>query len=124
MQYTVKTNFGVSNDTYTGTQDEPLFGTGQGSGASPAAWLSLVVIVMKTMDKMIKERVTFGSPVHQEKHSELIDAFVDDTSLSFTTNADASVADMVKQLRTSQVAGTNYYIFQEALLTYKNVPIT
>jgi hypothetical protein len=124
MQYTVKTNFGVSNDTYTGTQDEPLFGTGQGSGASPAAWLSLVVIVMNTMDKMIKERVTFGSPVHQEKHSQLIDAFVDDTSLSFTTNADASVADMVKQLRTSQVAGTNYYIFQEALLTYKNVPIT
>ena len=35
MQYTVKTNYGISDQGYKGTTDEPLFGTGQGSGASP-----------------------------------------------------------------------------------------
>ncbi|KAI2492147.1 hypothetical protein MHU86_22412 [Fragilaria crotonensis] len=40
MHYTVKTVHGVSENNYSGTAFEPLFGTGQGSGASPAAWLS------------------------------------------------------------------------------------
>ena len=35
MKYTVKTNYGVSSNSYLGTKDEPLFGTDQGSGASP-----------------------------------------------------------------------------------------
>ena len=34
MRYSVKTVYGVSVDTYQGTMFEPLFGTGQGSGAS------------------------------------------------------------------------------------------
>ena len=36
MQYTVKTIYGISHDNYQGTVFEPLFGTGQGSGASPS----------------------------------------------------------------------------------------
>jgi hypothetical protein len=103
MKYTVKTNYGVSADTYSGTPDAPLFGTGQGSGASPAAWLSLVVTIMNTMEKVIKERVTFGSPDTNDTHSRLIDAFVDDTSLSFTTTVDDSVANMVKKI--TDIAG-------------------
>ena len=50
MRYTVKTVHGVSEDSYQGTPFEPLFGTGQGSGASPAAWLTLVVLLMNTLD--------------------------------------------------------------------------
>ena len=42
MKYTVKTVYGISEDSYQGTPFAPLFGTGQGSGASPAVWLSLV----------------------------------------------------------------------------------
>ncbi|KAI2490526.1 hypothetical protein MHU86_24036 [Fragilaria crotonensis] len=41
MRYTVKTAYGVSESNYSGTPFAPLFGTGQGSGASPAVWLSL-----------------------------------------------------------------------------------
>jgi hypothetical protein len=46
MQYTVKTMYGISENNYHGTAFAPLFGTGQGSGASPAVWLTLVVLLL------------------------------------------------------------------------------
>ena len=86
MRYTVKTAHGISEDNYHGTPFSPLFGTGQGSGASPAVWLTLVVILMNTLDRMIPERMQFNSPDSLLTHSRLIDAFVDDTALGFTDN--------------------------------------
>jgi hypothetical protein len=53
MQYTLKTVHGISEQSYQGTP----FGTGQGSGASPAAWLSLVVLLMLTLDQFVPERM-------------------------------------------------------------------
>jgi hypothetical protein len=86
MRYTVKTVYGISEDNYEGTPFESMFGTGQGSGASPAAWLSLVVLLMLTLDKLVPERIHFESPTL--RHSLLLDAFVDDTSLGFTDSGD------------------------------------
>ena len=62
MQYTVKTVHGVSRDSYKGTPFEPLFGTGQGSGALPAVWLSLVVILLNTLERVEPARISFKSP--------------------------------------------------------------
>jgi hypothetical protein len=83
MQYQVKTAFGISQNHYSGTPEKPLFGTGQGSGASPAVWLTLVVVLMNTLDRITKERTRFKSPDSPIAHARLIDAFVDDTSLVF-----------------------------------------
>ena len=64
---------------------ESLFGTGQGRGASPSVWLTLVVVPMNTLDRIIPERMTFSSPTSPpQQHDRLINAFVDDTSLGFT----------------------------------------
>lgn len=84
MKYTVKTVHGVSDQNYSGTVFEPLFGTGQGSGASPAAWLSLVVIMLNTFERLIPERMHFVSPDGTITNSRVIDAFVDDTAIGFT----------------------------------------
>jgi hypothetical protein len=84
MKYTVKTVHGVSDQNYSGTVFEPLFGTGQGSGASPAAWLSLVVIMLNTFERLIPERMHFVSPDGTITNSRVVDAFVDDTSIGFT----------------------------------------
>lgn len=84
MKYTVKTVHGVSDENYSGTVFEPLFGTGQGSGASPAVWLSLVVVMLNTFERLIPERMHFVSPDGKITNSRVVDAFVDDTSIGFT----------------------------------------
>jgi hypothetical protein len=84
MKYSVKTAYSISQDTYQGTPHSPLFGTGQGSGASPAVWLTLVVTLMNTLDRLITPRMQFFSSDSTTCHSRLIDAFVDDTSVGFT----------------------------------------
>jgi hypothetical protein len=84
MKYSVKTYYGVTQDSYTGTPFEPLFGTGQGSGASPAAWLSLVVVIMNTIDTVIADRMQFTSIDGNLEHSRLMDAYVDDTAIGMT----------------------------------------
>jgi len=88
MQYTVKTVYGISKDNYQGAAFSPLFGTGQGSGASPVVWLSLVVILLQTLDRLIPDRVNFSLLSGDIVHTRLSDAFVDDTSLSFTSSSD------------------------------------
>lgn len=98
MRYTVKPVHGLSEQSYQGTPFEPLFGTGQGSGASPAAWLSLVVILMLTLDQLVPERMEFSSPHFH--HSRLLDAFLDDTSLGFTDSGVISCDDMIDRLST------------------------
>ena len=104
MQYTVKTIHGVSEDNYHGTPFEPLFGTGQSSGASPAVWLSLVVILMNTLDRVIPSRMQFESPDSMITHSRLIDAFVDDISLGYTDAGFLTLETMIEKL--SHIAQT------------------
>lgn len=84
MKYKVKTIYGISEDNYSGTEFEPLFGTGQGSGASPAVWLTLVVILLHTLDRLVPERMSLSTPNGIIQHDRLTDAYVDDTSLGFT----------------------------------------
>jgi hypothetical protein len=98
MKYTVKTAHGISEENYHGTLFSPLFGTGQGSGASPAVWLTMVVVLMNTLDRMIPERMQFESPDTILRHSRLIDAFVDDTSLGFTDPGFMTLDTMVTKL--------------------------
>lgn len=124
MKYTVKTLYGISEANYQGTPFEPLFGTGQGSGASPAAWLTLVVLLMFTLNQLIPDRMYFASP--QFTHSRLIDAFVDDTSLGFTDSGELSCAgDMISRL--TDIAQTREHLLHYSggsLNFLKNVPGT
>lgn len=46
MDYSIRTQFRVPENTYSGTPQQPLFGTGQDSGASPAAWLSIGALLI------------------------------------------------------------------------------
>ena len=94
MKYNVKTIHGISEDTYQGTPFKPLYGTGQGSGASSSVWLTHVVILLNTLDRIILEQTEFTSPTGNITSSRLVDTFVDNTSLGFTNN-DSSYEEMI-----------------------------
>lgn len=98
MRYKVKTAYGISEKAYTGSCDHPLFGTGQGSGASPAAWLTLVVVLMYALERVTMERVRFHSPNTDKVHERILDAYVDDTAISFTSSSDSSFDDILLRL--------------------------
>jgi hypothetical protein len=99
MRYYVKTVHGISEDCYKGTVFEPLFGTGQGSSASPAVWLTLIVILLNTIDRELPDdRMTFIDPLAKKPHSRLADAFVDDTMLGKTDSGDLSYEDLIGRL--------------------------
>ena len=53
MKYTGKTVHGISEENYHGTPFSQLFGTGQDNSTSPSMWLTLVVTLMNTLDRII-----------------------------------------------------------------------
>ena len=95
MKYTVKTTYEVSESNYSGTPFAPLFGTGHGSGASPAVWLSLVVLLLHVFDCIVPHRMHFEPIVGGRPHSRSSDAFVDDTSVGFTSGNDEDSYDEI-----------------------------
>ena len=84
MRYAVKQLTGISSKEYFGTLEDPLFGTGQGSGASPAIWLALVVILLNCLDRLSNEEqipgLSFKDPWEEFEANWRVGAFVDDTN--------------------------------------------
>ncbi len=52
MQYVLKTGFGESAESYGGTALSPLTGLGQGSGASPPAFMALSLLIVNAYRRM------------------------------------------------------------------------
>jgi hypothetical protein len=75
---------GISSGEYFGGPDDPLFGTGEGSGASGAIWLALVVILLNCLDRLSKEDnipdLSFSDPWNKLSEAWRVGAFVDDTN--------------------------------------------
>ena len=104
MKYAVKHVYGASSDKYESTDTEPLFGTGQRSGASPAIWLSLVVILLNALDRMSNEEsipgLAFHDPWRVISQAWRVGAFVDDTNQGvMDSSGDLSPSELVEQLR-------------------------
>ena len=104
MRYAVKHMYGTSATEYTGSDSEPLFGTGQGSGASPAVWLGLVVILLNALDRMSSEDdipgLDFTDPWDDFSARWRVGAFVDDTNQGILdASGMLSIEELVDQLR-------------------------
>jgi hypothetical protein len=50
MKYYTKTLLGASKHSYSHSESSPIFGTGQGSCASPALWLHISSFLMDILD--------------------------------------------------------------------------
>jgi len=84
MQYTIKTTFGISTRYIQSTPGSMLFGTGQGSGASPAIWLMISTVLLTALSDLIPRGMYYMSPDQSTVVNRYSDAFVDDTQNGLT----------------------------------------
>ena len=106
MRYAVKHAYGTTMAEYFGSLTDPLFGTGQGSGASPAIWLALVVILLNALDRISKEDgipgLDFQDPWNELQAAWRVGAFVDDTNQGvLDAKGQLSVDELVEQMRSA-----------------------
>ena len=80
----VRTGYGVSSGSYTNTLAQPIYGCGQGSGASPIIWILNIDIIFKAIANSHTPGSTLHSPSSSTHISRSFDAFVDDTCISAT----------------------------------------
>jgi hypothetical protein len=52
MQYVQRTGFGESSESYGGSADSPISGLGQGSGASPPAFMALSSLIVNAYRRL------------------------------------------------------------------------
>jgi hypothetical protein len=62
MMYFINTAHGISEAFYKVTKQYLLFGTGQGSGASPVIWLTIVVYLLSALMAMAPMAMQFTDP--------------------------------------------------------------
>lgn len=78
-QHKIKTSCGISEQYYAHTQDTPIHGPGQGSGAAPAAW-TIVSSLLLDLDLANSHGLTFSNPNQSIMYHHSSDAFVDNTT--------------------------------------------
>jgi hypothetical protein len=82
-EFSVKTKYGISSETYTSTADNPIHGLGQGSRMAPVLWLTMCCLLFKAMSKMCSG-AEICNPRNTTLHQRTGDGFVDDASNFFS----------------------------------------
>lgn len=81
MKYTLKIRGQLTKSPYHNTETKPLYGIGQGSGASPAIWVLLLDLITKIKAKHSVSD-TMADPSNKVRLSRHLDIFVDDSSVT------------------------------------------
>jgi hypothetical protein len=97
-KFKIRTALGDSQRTYQHSRETPIHGTGQGSCASPAIWLLTSSFLMT-----ILQENTYGMQMKDIEEcrktlQQLIDAFVDDTSI-FTNEETNDIKKLREKLQ-------------------------
>jgi hypothetical protein len=120
----VRTDLGMSKEKYTHTNENPIFGTGQGSGNSPAIWCFLSSLLYNCYDEEAIT-ATYCFPDKTERIHFGMVGFVDDSNGQ--TNAFSDKESQTKLTRSTirykrmRSTGPIYCGLLEALWSYQNV---
>ena len=77
MKYKVQTALGISAEHYQHSENEPIYGSGQGAGHSTTNWLFHSTPMMKTIEKHCKG-CTISTPNKDTTYTKHILGFIDD----------------------------------------------
>jgi hypothetical protein len=81
-RYSIKTGFGISEEAYTSTEDQPTHGPGQGSRQASALWMIISCLLFSAMYEHC-HGVSFCDPSNQITHRKTSDGFVDNVTHFF-----------------------------------------
>jgi hypothetical protein len=93
-KYAIKTGIGISEETYSHSDESPAFGSGQGSGASAQGWGKLVSVLFDIHD-MYGHGSKYADP--WKLYSTIIGmlGFVDDNNITNTGEEWETVSDII-----------------------------
>ena len=78
-KYRLKTQLGISNESYTHSRLYPIYGTGQGSGNSPIIWLFIGSVLFDCHNSVANGAI-FESPDRQLRVQISMTGYVDDNT--------------------------------------------
>jgi hypothetical protein len=113
MLFRIRTALGDSKLFYTHSSATPIHGTGQGSCASPAIWLLVSSLLMDCLFQL-GNCMTIKDVVGRRTLRQLIDGFVDDTSL-FTNLLNSiiesnDIKELTSRLRHDMIAWKEFLV--------------
>ena len=76
--FRIRTSLGLSSDGFHHSQDDPVYGNGQGSGSSPPVWLMISSVLLEEMETS-DFKLKFSDPARQLEHDGLMVVYVDDS---------------------------------------------
>ena len=76
--FKIRTSLGESSETFHHSKESPVFGTGQGSGASPPVWVLISSVLLDEMD-LCQFRSKFTDPMGTLHHDSVMVVYVDNS---------------------------------------------
>jgi hypothetical protein len=79
MQHHVKTALGISSSFFQSTPERVLYGSGQGSSRSPPLWITISIILFRTLQAQLGTGATYTCPQTLLTTNHATEASVDDS---------------------------------------------
>jgi hypothetical protein len=104
--YAVKTQAGISDQSYCSSDENPLYGEGQGTRWATAAWVIISTLIIGLMPQKA-DGIQFQDPQRTLIVKRIMDGFVDDTTIwqNLANNLDAlsqgSTGEIATRLKTA-----------------------
>jgi ribonuclease HI len=80
VQYHIKTNLGISEESYSTTEDRTVHGPGQGGRGSPGIWVTISCLIMECLQEK-SNGIEISGPEGDEIERIFSSGFVDDVTL-------------------------------------------
>ena len=109
-KYKVRTELGISEDSYSHSQEDPIYGIGQGAGNSSNHWGFITSAAYDGYDTM-STPATYQNPDPTNEIKVSIIGFVDNTNgqaNKFTGCDSATVRETTEAIRTSHCTAAQY----------------
>ena len=91
----------MKRESFASTRSMPLYGIGQGNGSGPAFWLSNLVDMFDTMEKL-NVGIKDINPARTMVHKSLGMGFVDDVTIGCSSRSNNEDNDRIEQMENDE----------------------